>query len=120
LAGWRHLALAVHDEERSRGFYERYFGFDAEPAQRMDDGVLTLHDGHGFALALEETHDPISLPAVVHFGFHGAESPEVRALRARLERDGIPIAEWSDEPDYVSVRCRDPDGYVVEHAWEPE
>ena len=26
--------------------------------------------------------------------------------------------EW-DEPDYVSVKCRDPDGYVVETAWEP-
>jgi hypothetical protein len=22
-------------------------------------------------------------------------------------------------PDYVSVKCRDPDGYVVETAWEP-
>jgi len=26
----------------------------------------------------------------------------------------------SDEPDYVSVKCRDPDGYVIEFAWEPE
>ena len=116
-----HLALAVHDEERSRGFYGRYFGFDAEPAQRMDDGALMLHDGHGFALALKETDEAISLPAFVHFGFRGAESPhEVRALRTRLERDGVPIAEWWDEPAYVSVKCCDPDGYVVEHAWEPE
>jgi hypothetical protein len=22
-------------------------------------------------------------------------------------------------PEYVSVKCRDPDGYVVEAAWEP-
>jgi hypothetical protein len=22
------------------------------------------------------------------------------------------------EPDYVSVKCRDPDGYIVEAAWE--
>jgi catechol 2,3-dioxygenase-like lactoylglutathione lyase family enzyme len=116
-----HLALAVHDEERSRRFYERHFGFGAEPAQRMDDGVLMLHDEHGFALALKETDEPISLPAFVHFGFRGAESPdEVRAFRARLELDGVPIAEWWDEPAYVSVKCRDPDGYVVEHAWEPE
>ena len=116
-----HLALAVQDEERSRGFYERYFGFDAEPARRMDDGVLMLHDGHGFALALRETDEPISLPAFVHFGFRGAESPdEVRALRTLLERDRVPIAEWSDEPAYVSVKCRDPDGYLVEHAWEPD
>jgi catechol-2,3-dioxygenase len=45
-----HIALAVRDRERSRHFYETYFGF---------------------------------------------------------------------EPDYVSVKCRDPDGYVVEFSWEP-
>ena len=30
----RHLALAVQDEQRSREFYERWFGFGDEPAQR--------------------------------------------------------------------------------------
>ena len=25
------------------------------------------------------------------------------------------VEEW-DEPDYVSVKCRDPDGYIVEAA----
>jgi len=30
------------------------------------------------------------------------------------------IIEESDEPDYVSVKCRDPDGYIVEGSWEPE
>ena len=56
----KHLALAVSDQQRSRRFYETYFGFDAQPVRRYDDG-----------------------------------------------------------PDYVSVKCRDPDGYVVEAAWEP-
>jgi catechol 2,3-dioxygenase-like lactoylglutathione lyase family enzyme len=115
-----HLALAVHDEERSRRFYERYFGFDAHPAERMDDGVLMLYDAGGYALALEETDEPITLPAFLHFAFGSAGSPEeVRALRERLERDGVPVAEHSEEPGYVSVKCRDPDGYVVELAWEP-
>jgi hypothetical protein len=27
--------------------------------------------------------------------------------------------EW-DEPEYVSAKCRDRDGYIVEAAWEPE
>jgi catechol 2,3-dioxygenase-like lactoylglutathione lyase family enzyme len=116
-----HLALAVRDEERSRRFYETYFGFGAMPAERMSDGVLMLHDTDGFALALKETEEPISLPGFFHFGFRGASSPgEVRAFGARLRRDGVPIAEEWDEPGYVSVKCRDPDGYVVEVAWEPE
>jgi catechol 2,3-dioxygenase-like lactoylglutathione lyase family enzyme len=116
-----HLALAVHDEERSRRFYERYFGFDAEPAERMDDGVLMLYDGKGFALDLKETEEPILLPEFLHFAFRGAQSPdEVREFRAQLERDGVPVTESWEEPGYVSVKCRDPDGYVIELAWEPE
>jgi hypothetical protein len=43
----------------------------------------------------------------------------VLALRDRLEADGVEIVEEHDEPDYVSVKCRDPDGYIVEAAWEP-
>jgi catechol 2,3-dioxygenase-like lactoylglutathione lyase family enzyme len=115
-----HLALAVRDEERSRHFYETYFGFGGTPAERMSDGVLMLHDGKGFALALKETDEAISLPAFFHFSFRGAESPgEVRALADRLRRNGVPIVEEWQEADYVSVKCRDPDSYVVELAWEP-
>ena len=116
-----HLALAVSDEERSRRFYETYFGFDASPPERMSDGVLMLFDAEEFSLALKETDESISLPGFFHFEFRGAASPEqVHALRDRLRRDGVPIAEEWEEPDYVSVKCRDPDGYVVEFSWEPE
>ena len=116
-----HLALAVHDEQRSRRFYETYFGFGATPAERMSDGVLMLFDADEFSLALKETQEPISLPAFLHFGFRSAASPdEVRAFRDRLRQDGVPITEEWDEPDYVSVKCRDPDGYVIEVAWEPD
>ena len=49
---WIHLAMPVRDQERSRPFYETYFGFGARPARRYDDGVLMLYDAKGFALAL--------------------------------------------------------------------
>jgi hypothetical protein len=45
---------------------------------------------------------------------------EVRALRDRLAAQGVGIVEQWDEPGYVSVKCLDPDGYVVEAAWEPQ
>jgi catechol 2,3-dioxygenase-like lactoylglutathione lyase family enzyme len=116
-----HLALAVRDEERSRRFYETYFGFGATPAERMSDGVLMLYDADNFALALKETDEPITLPGFLHFGFRGAADPdEVRAHAERLRADGIPIVEEWEEPDYVSVKCRDPDGYVIELAWSPD
>jgi catechol 2,3-dioxygenase-like lactoylglutathione lyase family enzyme len=115
----KHLALAVTDQERSRRFYESYFGFDARPSRWYDDGVLMLYNAEGFSLALGPTDGPIQLPRFVHFGIHLASPDIVRSFRDRLTADGIPIVEEWDEPDYVSVKCRDPDGYVVEAAWEP-
>ena len=115
----RHLALAVSDQRRSRHFYETYFGFDARPARRYDDGVLMLYDRRGFSLALGPTDEPVRLPAFLHFGVGLPAPDDVRAFRARLEADGVPIVGFWDEPDYVSVKCRDPDGYVVEASWEP-
>jgi catechol 2,3-dioxygenase-like lactoylglutathione lyase family enzyme len=115
-----HVALAVSDQERSRNFYQTYFGFDAETARLADDGVLLLEGPGDVLLALGETDEPIRLPSFLHFGFRAAAAPEeVRAFKNRLAEDEIEIVEFWDEPDYVSVKCRDPDGYIVEFAWEP-
>ena len=114
-----HLALAVADQARSIRFYTHYFGFVPE-AEPREDGVRILHDDTGFSLALGEIDQPIALPPFFHFG-RGAASPnDVRAFRDRAEVDGLEIVEWWDEPDYVSVKFRDPDGYVIEVGWEPE
>ena len=114
-----HLALAVSDQERARRFYETYFGFDARPARRYDDGVLMLYRRDGCSLALGRTDEPIRLPEFLHFGIGLPTPDDVRAFGKRLAADGVAIVgEW-DEPEYVSVKCRDPDGYVVEASWEP-
>jgi catechol 2,3-dioxygenase-like lactoylglutathione lyase family enzyme len=116
-----HIALAVSDQERSRRFYETYFGFDPKTARVAEDGVLLIEGPNEVLLALGRTEEPIRLPDFLHFGFRAATSPvEVRSFRERLAEGGIEIVEESDEPRYVSVKCRDPDGYVVEFAWEPD
>jgi catechol 2,3-dioxygenase-like lactoylglutathione lyase family enzyme len=113
-----HLALAVHDQERSRSFYERYLGFVAE-AERRSDGALMLHH-RDFSLALGPADESIDLPSFLHFG-QGRDSPEeVRAFRDRLEAEDVEIVGWWDEPGYVSVKFRDPDGYVVEVSWDAD
>jgi catechol 2,3-dioxygenase-like lactoylglutathione lyase family enzyme len=114
-----HLALAVADQERSRRFYETYLGFDAVPARRYDDGVLMLYDASGFALALGQTDEAIRVPGFLHFGTGLESADAVHAFRERLAADGIEIVEEWEEPDYVSVKFLDPDGYVVEVSWEP-
>jgi catechol 2,3-dioxygenase-like lactoylglutathione lyase family enzyme len=115
----RHLALPVRDQQRSRRFYETYFGFGAQPARHYDDGVLMLYNADGFSLALGPTDEELALPRFLHFGVHLASPEAVRAFGDRLRADGVPIVEEWEEPEYVSVKCRDPDGYVVEAAWEP-
>jgi catechol 2,3-dioxygenase-like lactoylglutathione lyase family enzyme len=115
----KHLALPVSDQERSRSFYESYLGFDARPARRYDDDVLMLYNDDGFSLALGPTDEPIRLPTFLHFGIHLPSPDSVRGFRDRLAADGVAIVEEWDERDYVSVKFRDPDGYVIEAAWEP-
>ena len=107
-----HLALKVADQERARRFYETYCGFGARPARRYEDETLMLYDRDGFSLALGvDGFEP-------HLGL-GLDDPEhVRAMAQRLIHDGVEIVEQWDEPDYVSVKCKDPDGHIVEFAWE--
>jgi catechol 2,3-dioxygenase-like lactoylglutathione lyase family enzyme len=113
-----HLAIPVSDQERSRRFYETYFGFGARPARRYDDGVLMLDDANGFALALGLAEKRIAPPHWVPSAGGMRDRDAVRALRDLT--DGVELVEERGEPDYVSVKCRDPDGYIGEAAWEPE
>ena len=112
-----HLALPVADQERSRRFYETHFGFGGRPARRYDDRVLMIYNAAGFALALGP--GAAEAPAWMHFGVALESREAVLAHRARLLADGIELVEAFDEPAYVSVKCRDPDGYIVEAYWEP-
>lgn len=114
-----HLALAVRDQERSRRFYETYLGFDARPARLYDGGVLMLYNAAGFSLALGPTDEEIRVPSFLHFGIGLASPDEVRAFAVRAREEGLEVVEQWEEPEYVSVKVRDPDGYVVELGWEP-
>ncbi len=116
-----HLALSVRDQDRSIEFYARYFGFDPESARGYPDGVIIVRGADGFSLALgPEPGDAARRdPGFPHFGFEMETPDEARALRARLVEDGVELVEDEDTPDYVGCKCLDPDGHVIELAWEP-
>lgn len=115
-----HLAIPVRDQARSRRFYETYFGFGAWPAKIYDDGVLMPYNAGGFALALGPNSEPVDRPPWMHFGVGLPSREAVLALREGFVHDGGELVEECDEPTYLSVKCRDPDGYIVEASWVPQ
>ncbi len=109
----------MRDYDRSLRFYATYFGFDPGTARSHPDGTVIVRNADRFDLALHPATEATAPPAFLHFGFAMAGPEAVRALRARLERDGVPVVERDDEPDLVSFKCLDPDGWRVEVYWEP-
>ena len=112
----QHLALAVRDPEISRGFYLETIGLDAGAREREWGIELTFPDGFMLALIREE---PVPADVIdrVHFGCSLPQREDVPATRERLRAAGVPEVEWCDEPNYVSVKVADPDGYVVELSY---
>jgi catechol 2,3-dioxygenase-like lactoylglutathione lyase family enzyme len=113
----RHLALLVHDLSKARRFYETYFGFDA--SAEWQGNALFIRNDEGFDLALMRGEHPPNPGAFHHFGFQLDSAEHVRKLQTRLEVDAVPILEVVQEPDLVSFKCVDPDGYTVEAYWSP-
>jgi catechol 2,3-dioxygenase-like lactoylglutathione lyase family enzyme len=116
----RHLGLPVRDYERSLRFYAEYFRFDPATAQTYEDGTVIVRNPDGFDLALHPASAPATEPDFLHFGFRTPGPDEVRALETRLRTAGVPIIEHDDDPDMVSFKCLDPDGWRIEVYWEPD
>ena len=114
----RHLALAVRDKDRSLEFYSTFFGFDPTTATHYPDGTTIVRNADGFDLALHPTSDPAPPDGFLHFGFRLESPGAVRELRRQVEAAGVPVVEKDEEPDIVSFKCLDPDGWRVEVYWE--
>jgi catechol 2,3-dioxygenase-like lactoylglutathione lyase family enzyme len=110
-----HLALAVRDPSRSLRFYRETIGVEGTVREEEYGYVITTPAGVAFTLFQ-------GVPPADHGEFHlGVSLPDGDAVRARrevLRSRGLPELEWSDEPGYVSIKVRDPDGYIVEIAWD--
>ena len=110
-----HLGLAVRNPARSLRFYRDAIGVDGVVREEEYGFVITTTKGVSFTLFK-------GLPPADHGEFHvGVSLPDSDAVRARREElrsFGVPEIEWWDEPGYVSVKVRDPDGYIVEMAWD--
>lgn len=113
-----HLNLRVADPMACRTFYEERFGFRLA---FEGDGGFFLRDDDGSLLALipADPHQP--LPDGFHVGFGAADGDAVVALHDRFAAAGVTVATVEDHrpgEQYVTFRCRDPDGTEIEVFWE--
>ena len=110
-----HLALAVRDPHRSLHFYRETIG--VEGVVRAEEYGYVITTPKGVAVTLFKGLPPTD-DCEFHIGVSLPDGDAVRARRAALRSFGVTELEWSDEPGYVSVKVRDPDGYTVEIAWD--
>jgi catechol 2,3-dioxygenase-like lactoylglutathione lyase family enzyme len=112
-----HLALNVRDPERSRHFYLDTLGLDATADTEEWGYRVRMADGLMFAL-LEGEPPPPDVIGRIHFGCALPDPHAVHAVRKRLQGEGVMEVEWWDEEGYTSLKVADPDGYVVELAYD--
>jgi catechol 2,3-dioxygenase-like lactoylglutathione lyase family enzyme len=115
MAQLNHLALAVRDPSRSVAFYQDVIGLEGRV--RAEPYGFVVHTPTGLAFTLF-AGTPCADVGDFHFGVALRDADAVRRARAQFQSVGLAEREWSDEPGYTSVKVVDPDGYVVEVAWD--
>ena len=110
-----HLALAVRDPDRSLAFYRDVLAVEGMVRTEEYGYVITTPGGLAFTLFRGE---PSTAMGETHLGLSLASTVDVVAARDRFRGLGLREVEWCDEPGYTSVKIADPDGYVVEVAWD--
>ena len=116
--GLTHIALAVHDLDRSSKFYAAALG--AKEYYRDNDSVMMTGPGEHDILGLELAPEQAGKEGGIrHFGFR-LTSPEARDdLVDRLVSAGGKLIEkdiFDDGSPFA--RVADPDGYTIEIWYE--
>ncbi len=116
--GLSHLALSVHDPERSARFYEEAFG--ARIYYRDQNAVQVRGPGPHDVLAFERDDDAAGkLGGIIHFGFRLVEPGDVdEAVEAVVKAGGRLLRRGEFGPGMPYAYVADPDGYEIEIWFE--
>jgi catechol 2,3-dioxygenase-like lactoylglutathione lyase family enzyme len=115
VSGLTHVALAVSAPERSLEFYRDVIGVDGQVRAEAYGFVISTRNRVAFTLFRGK---PPTSAGDFHIGVSLPDAEAVRQARERFRSMGLVEHEWCDEPGYTSVKVVDPDGYVVEVAWD--
>lgn len=117
-----HVVLKVRDLERSAAFYRDVLGLREVARYRRDQMAFFTVEGSGnhhdlalMALGPDAPADDPGAVGLAHVAFKvGDRLDDLRAVRARLERHGVPLLGMSDHRVSQSLYFGDPDGNVLE------
>ncbi len=117
--GMTHVALAVHDVERSARFYQQVAGMQA--VYRHPGMVQVQTPGRRDILVLEEDAERAGRGGgILHFGFRLVRPADIQAVAAAVQEAGGTIRDQGEfSPGEPYLFCFDPDGYEVEFVFEP-
>ena len=116
-AGRATVEVAVAEPELSFRFYRDRLGF--LEADTPGETHSTVCNPGGEIVRFRQ--DPRNgAGSGIHLGFRRDDVAGVLALRERLRAGGVSMVDFEEKPDLVSVKVRDPDGYLVELFWEPQ
>lgn len=117
--GLTHLAVAVHDLDRTLHFYQHIF--DMQVMYNEAGFIQLTTPGSQDILVFEkkETDDIGRTGGVAHFGFRLKEPGDIDEILQRIKSTGAEIIEQGEfVPGSPYVFFKDPDGYVIEVWYE--
>ena len=114
----QHEGIATADAERSRDFYCRVLGFQVLPRPAFTSGGYWLGTP-GIYPQIHIIQSDVAPPGpgapISPRGRHTCfEVADYDAMKATLEREGIPYVENTQPGGRVQMLCNDPDGNTLE------
>jgi catechol 2,3-dioxygenase-like lactoylglutathione lyase family enzyme len=116
--GLTHIALSVHDPERSLRFYEQVFG--VKEYFRDENTIQVQGPGSHDVLAFERGDANVGVQGgIVHFGFRLVDPADVEtAVREAEAAGGKVLRRGEFSPGFPFLYVADPDGYEIEIWYE--
>src|SRR5829696_7576257 len=115
IVGLSHIALYVHDIEKSRRFYKEFLGFDEPYSLNNPDGTLKLtwikiNDRQTVELFPEKQ------PATDRLYHIALETPDATAMRDYLATNGVKVPDVVPKGKIGNLNyfITDPDGHFCE------